>query len=232
MSRTLHKLHTTPRCVEHTSATPQSCECGLSNSSAGSLVRRRNTAASPCPALTNDGNAGWPAVSVVGTYANGLCSAGWYGAPTRLCDVTGWGAIQSPCQRTLSAADRRGHPHTHSTHGRWKDSLDSRPLGDGISSGGPLENPQALCATPPHRPTPCTRRPLAQRWPRSRVLRDTALPRALPRPPTAARRACFRHRSLRAFVRWGCDSIADAERRCLPTHKPLSGHARARYGQS
>jgi hypothetical protein len=52
-----------------------------------------------CPALTSDGAASWPATLTVGTRVAGTCDAGWTGAPTRLCDFNGWGAVTAPCQQ-------------------------------------------------------------------------------------------------------------------------------------
>ena len=57
--------------------------------------------ASPCPALADDNDANWEA-GVPGVYASGTCISGWYGAPTRLCNLDGWGSVSSPCQRTSS----------------------------------------------------------------------------------------------------------------------------------
>ena len=52
-----------------------------------------------CPALQADNNADW-SVGTAGVYATGTCNSGWYGTPQRLCNLNGWGAVTSPCQRT------------------------------------------------------------------------------------------------------------------------------------
>jgi hypothetical protein len=61
----------------------------------------RGTTEIPCLALSNDGNAAWPA-SIAGTASvAGTCVAGYSGTVSRACMITGaWDMIQGSCTRT------------------------------------------------------------------------------------------------------------------------------------
>jgi hypothetical protein len=68
---------------------------------------------SPCPALASDNDANWNA-GVPGTFVDGACVPGFSGAPRRLCNLDGWGAVTAPCARTLPPhAPTHPHMHTH-----------------------------------------------------------------------------------------------------------------------
>ena len=67
----------------------------------------------PCPALTRNFNANWPAAGGLDQVVAGVCVAGYAGSPERLCDENGvWSnVITNPCTRITCNATVQGFQH-------------------------------------------------------------------------------------------------------------------------
>ena len=107
-------------CYAHTAGFP-SRDC-LVNGTWSAVINPCST--SPCPALTNNANADWPATNATNVLVTGTCRAGYLSAsvPQRVCNGDGsWNTdIINPCQPIYCT---HGSPSYSAFNAQWPSSV-------------------------------------------------------------------------------------------------------------
>ena len=94
----------TGTCVAGKNGLPQR-QCYINGTWAPSILLNP-CSADTCPALLLDNNANWT-VGTPTVQSTGVCVAGWFGSPKRMCLSTGWQPPTVQCQRTCAVLGER-----------------------------------------------------------------------------------------------------------------------------